>query len=32
MPYFFTGGGSDYTRNPEVEKLVTEGGATVDPG
>ena len=31
MPYFFTGGGSDYTRNPEVEKLVTEGGATVDP-
>ena len=31
LPYFFTGGGSDYTRNPEIEKLVTEGGATADP-
>ena len=31
MPYFFAGGGSDYTRNPEIEKLVNEGGSTVDP-
>ena len=31
MPYFFAGGGSDYTRDPDVEKLVEEGGATVDP-
>ena len=31
MPYFFDGGGHDYTRNPEITKLVTEGGATTDP-
>jgi peptide/nickel transport system substrate-binding protein len=31
LPYFFAGGGNDYTRDPEVEKLVQEGGDTVDP-
>jgi peptide/nickel transport system substrate-binding protein len=31
LPYFFTGGGDDYTRDPEIEKLVTLGGATDDP-
>ena len=31
MPYFFTGGGQDYTRDAEVKRLVEEGGATVDP-
>ena len=31
LPYFFTGGGTDYTRDPEVQRLVNEGGATVDP-
>ncbi len=31
LPYFFTGGGQDYTRDPEVKRLVEEGGATVDP-
>jgi peptide/nickel transport system substrate-binding protein len=31
MPFFFTGGPTDYTRDPEVEKLVNEGGSTTDP-
>jgi peptide/nickel transport system substrate-binding protein len=31
MPYFFTGGGDDYTRDPEIEKLVEAGGSTTDP-
>lgn len=31
MPFFFGGGGQDYTRDPEVKRLVEEGGATVDP-
>ncbi len=31
LPYFFAGGGHDYTRDPEVEKLVDEGGSTTDP-
>ena len=31
MPYFFTGGGQDYTRDAEVKRLVEEGSATVDP-
>ena len=31
LPYFFSGGGTDYTRDPDIEKLVNEGGATVDP-
>ena len=30
LPYFFTGGGQDYARDPEVEKLVNEGGSTVN--
>lgn len=31
LPYFFTGGGNDYARDPEVDKLVTAGGAVTDP-
>lgn len=31
LPYFFTGGGQDYTRDDEVRRLVEEGSATVDP-
>ena len=31
LPYFFDGGAHDYSRDPEVTKLVTEGGATIDP-
>jgi peptide/nickel transport system substrate-binding protein len=31
MPFFFTGGTTDYTRDPEVRKLVEQGGATTDP-
>ncbi|MBV8911630.1 MAG: ABC transporter substrate-binding protein [Acetobacteraceae bacterium] len=31
LPYFFAGGGNDYTRDPEVIRLVDEGGATTDP-
>ncbi len=31
MPYFFTGSPSDYARDPELQKQVTEGGATTDP-
>jgi peptide/nickel transport system substrate-binding protein len=31
LPYFFTGGGNDYAHDPEVDKLVTEGGSTTDP-
>jgi len=31
MPYFFTGSVNDYTRDPEVVNLVTEGGAVSDP-
>jgi peptide/nickel transport system substrate-binding protein len=31
LPFFFTGTDSDYTRDPEIEKLVAEGGATIDP-
>ena len=30
MPYFFDGGAHDYTRNPEITKLVVDGGATTD--
>ncbi|MBV9785508.1 MAG: ABC transporter substrate-binding protein [Acidisphaera sp.] len=30
LPFFFTGGGDDYTRDPEIARLVTEGGATTD--
>ena len=31
LPVFFTGSGNDYTRDPEIKKLVEAGGATVDP-
>ncbi len=31
LPYFFTGGGNDYARDPEVQKLVLEGGSVTDP-
>jgi peptide/nickel transport system substrate-binding protein len=31
LPYFFIGGGQDYTRDPEVERLVQDGGSTTDP-
>ncbi len=31
LPYFFLGGGADYTRDQEVERLVAEGGSTTDP-
>ena len=30
LPFFFGGGGNDYTRDPEVQKLVEQGGATTD--
>jgi peptide/nickel transport system substrate-binding protein len=31
LPFFLTGSASDYLRDPEVEKLVTEGGSVTDP-
>jgi peptide/nickel transport system substrate-binding protein len=31
LPYFFGGGGNDYARNPELEKLVGQGGASINP-
>jgi peptide/nickel transport system substrate-binding protein len=31
LPNFFTGGGQDYTRDPEIERLVHQGGATTNP-
>ena len=31
LPYFFSGSPQDYTRDPEVIRLVNEGGAVVDP-
>jgi peptide/nickel transport system substrate-binding protein len=31
LPYFFDGGAHDYTRDPEVTKLVLEAGTTTDP-
>ena len=31
LPYFFTGLGQDYTRDPEVQRLVLEGGNVSDP-
>ena len=30
LPYFFGGGPSDYTRDPQIEGLVEQGGATTD--
>ena len=31
LPYFFGGGGNDYARDPEVQKLVAAGGDSIDP-
>jgi peptide/nickel transport system substrate-binding protein len=31
LPVFFGGGGQDYARDPEVERLVRQGGATTNP-
>ena len=31
MPGFFTFTNNDYTRDPEIKKLVEDGGAAVDP-
>jgi len=31
MPYYFTGTPDDYTRDPEIEKLVKQGGSVTDP-
>ena len=31
LPHFFTGGGQDYARDPEIERLVETGGATTNP-
>ena len=31
MPQYFTFGSYDYARDPELKRLVEEGGATVDP-
>ena len=31
LPYFFTSGDQDYARDPEIERLVLQGGAAVDP-
>ena len=31
LPYFFTGTPDDYTRDPQVESLVKQGGSVTDP-
>ncbi len=31
LPFFFGGTPADYARDPEVEKLVKEGGSVTDP-
>jgi peptide/nickel transport system substrate-binding protein len=31
LPFFFTGGGNDYARDPVLAKLIEAGGASVDP-
>lgn len=31
LPYFFTGGGQDYTRDPELQAMVETGGNSTDP-
>ncbi len=31
LPFFFDGTPNDYARDPEVERLVEQGGATTDP-
>ena len=30
LPFYFDGGANDYARDPEVERLVAEGGSTTD--
>ena len=31
MPFFFTGGGQDYARDPELQAMVEAGGSSSDP-
>ena len=31
LPFYFDGGPNDYARDPALEKLVADGGATTDP-
>jgi peptide/nickel transport system substrate-binding protein len=31
LPFYFDGGPNDYARDPELERLVAEGGSTTDP-
>ena len=31
LPYFFGGNGDDYARDPQVQQLVQQGGATTNP-
>ncbi|MSP96231.1 MAG: ABC transporter substrate-binding protein [Betaproteobacteria bacterium] len=31
LPVMFTGGNDDYARDPELKKLIDDGGATADP-
>jgi peptide/nickel transport system substrate-binding protein len=31
LPFYFTGSASDYSRDPEVKRLVEAGGGTTDP-
>ncbi len=31
LPFFFGGGGNDYSRDPDLMRLVEAGGATTDP-
>ena len=31
LPVFFGGGPNDYARDPELQRLVQQGGATIDP-
>jgi len=31
MPFFFTGGGQDYARDPELQAMVEAGGSSTDP-
>ena len=31
LPFFFTGSNQDYTKDPEVQKLIEQGGSVTDP-
>jgi len=31
LPQFFTGGGNDYARNPDLAALIDQGGASINP-